>query len=158
MQGVTLFTSTEIGLAASVGFSIVYTLLRLAFPRTVIETTNEDSNMYPAAAKARVTSANLDIPSDSFLVKFSEDLLFPNAARIKNKIVDTIKLHYEPSSEATTDVKKADRNWNAVGNNKIGRIRRRKGIIPMRPDISPLRHVVLDFTVRLSSTALFCLS
>lgn len=90
----------------------------------------------------------MEVPSDCLLVRLTEDLLFPNAARTKTKIIETVKLHYEPSSILVSDVKRADQNWNAIGNNKIGRVRKRKGIVPMKQDVTPLRHVVLDFTVR----------
>lgn len=143
---ITLFTSTEIGLAAAVGFSIVYTLLRLAFPSIHVEATNDESDMYSVVPKTRPLNDPIEIPTDAFLVRFSEDLLFPNAGRVKTKIVETIKLHYDPSTAASQAVKRADQNWNAIGNNKIGRIRRRRGIVPMKPDVAPLRHVVLDFT------------
>ncbi|KAK0391910.1 hypothetical protein NLU13_1408 [Sarocladium strictum] len=143
---ITLFTSTEIGLTASVGFSIVYTLLRLAFPTIHVDATNEESNIFGATAKTRPINDPIEIPTDAFLVRFTEDLLFPNAGRVKSKIVDTVKLHYDAGTAASHAVRRADQNWNAVGNNKIGRIRRRRGIVPLKPVVAPLRHVVLDFT------------
>lgn len=102
--------------------------------------------MYSVVPKTRPLNEPIEIPTDAFLVRFSEDLLFPNAGRVKTKIVETIKLHYDPSTAASHAIKRADQNWNAIGNNKIGRIRRRRGIVPMKPDVAPLRHVVLDFT------------
>lgn len=111
-----------------------------------MDATNEESDIHSTVPKTRPINDPIDIPTDAFLVRFSEDLLFPNAGRVKTKVVDTVKLHYDPSTAASHAVRRADQNWNAIGNNKIGRIRRRKGIVPMKPDVAPLRHVVLDFT------------
>lgn len=141
---VTLFTTTEIGLATAVGFNIVVTLLRLAFPSWVglsnIETSEENWSLprpYPGAK-------SVEVPPEAFYVRFTDDLLFPNAEKIKSAIVEAIKVRYEPAT-AAVDLKSADRSWNVSDIKRIPRIRKRKGILPIKEvDSTPLRHVVLD--------------
>jgi solute carrier family 26 (sodium-independent sulfate anion transporter), member 11 len=89
-----------------VGFSIVYTLLRLAFPRTVVEATNEESGTHVTIPKVRSINDAVEVPADCFLVRLTEDLLFPNAGRVKTKIVETVKLHYEASSVSAESLRK----------------------------------------------------
>ena len=144
---VTLFTSTEIGLATAVGFNIAVTLLRLAFPSWVglssIETTAEKWNVarpYPGAAQ-------LDVPPEAFYIRFTDDLLFPNAERLKSAVVEAVKVRYEPAT-AAIDLKSPDRSWNVADIKRIPKIRQRKGIQPIREEeVSPLRHVVLDMSM-----------
>lgn len=143
---VTLFTTTEIGLATSVGFSIVYTLLRLAFPRWIGLSHTETENQHWSMPK-QAHEDELDVPPEAFLVRFSDDVLFPNAERIKLAIIQSIRVHCEPSSSSSQDVTSSNRSWNVYGLNKIGRIRNRKGIIPIQGDEFPLRHIVLDFSM-----------
>jgi sodium-independent sulfate anion transporter 11 len=144
---VTLFTSTEIGLGTAVGFNIVVTLLRLAFPSWVglssTMTENEDWHM-PRVAPS--TDA-IEVPPEAYYVRFSDDLLFPNAERVKAAIVEAIKVRYEPST-AAVDLRSADRSWNVSDMKRIPKIRRRLGIQPLRAggeDGITLSHVVLDF-------------
>ncbi|KND91008.1 putative sulfate permease [Tolypocladium ophioglossoides CBS 100239] len=142
---VTLFTSTEIGLAAAVGFNIVYTLLRLAFPRWIGLSHAETENNHWSMPKYRLASSDIDVPAEAYLVRFTDDIFFPNAERIKAAIIESIKVHFEPISDAAIDVTSRERLWNSSTNNRIGRIRQRKGIIPIHGDVSPLRYVVFDF-------------
>ncbi|KAL3958585.1 hypothetical protein ACCO45_006747 [Purpureocillium lilacinum] len=100
---VTLFTSTEIGLAASVGFSIVYTLLRLAFPRWVGLSHIDTENTHWTVPNHEAASS-VDVPADAYMVRFTEDVLFANAERVKSAVVESVKVHYEPASDAALDV------------------------------------------------------
>lgn len=143
---VTLFTSTEIGLATSVGFSIVYTLLRLAFPRWIGLSHTETENQH-WAVPSHPSNHELDVPPEAFLVRFTEDFLFAHAERTKNAIIEMIRVRVEPPSSSAQDVTSKDRGWNVHGLNRIGRIRKRKGVVPISGDITPLHHVVLDFTM-----------
>lgn len=139
---VTLFTSTEIGLAVSVGFSIVYTLLRLAFPRWVGIANTEAETAHWSIPKYRPASGQIDVPAEGYLVQFTDDVLFPNAERIKSSVIESIKLHFEQSNSLAIDAKSVDRNWNSSGQRQIQRTRKRKGISPIT---TPLQYVVLDF-------------
>jgi sodium-independent sulfate anion transporter 11 len=140
---VTLFTSTEIGLATSVGFNIVVTLLRLAFPRWIglskIETEANDWKVPHPQPDAR----SLDVPPEAFYVRFTDDLLFPNAERLKAAIVESVKIRYEPHAHSI-DLKSKDRSWNVSDLKKIPKLRRRQGITPFTADTGKLHHVVLD--------------
>lgn len=141
---VTLFTSTEIGLATAVGFNVVVTLLRLAFPRWIglshFETENENWNI-PRQAHDIST---INVPLEAYYVRFTDDLLFPNAERLKAAIVESVKVKYEPSTTAV-DLKSTNRSWNVSEIKRIPKLRRRKGIIPISADVAKLEHVVLDF-------------
>lgn len=143
---VTLFTSTEIGLAVSVGFSIVYTLLRLAFPRWIGLSHTETEQVQWSMPLTRMGAKDIDVPIDAFLVRFTDDLLFPNAERVKNSIVDSVKMHFEQAS-SLNDAKKENRNWNTYSSKRIIKMRKRRNIIPIGRDVTPLRYVVLDFAM-----------
>ncbi|KAH6608877.1 sulfate permease [Trichoderma cornu-damae] len=141
---VTLFTSTEIGLAVSVGFSLVYTLLRLAFPRLVKVSHAEAENNHWSLSKSRPKDFEIDVPPEAYLVRFTNDLLFPNAERLKNSIVEDIKVRYQPTSEMSQAAQE-NRMWNDATKRRVARIRYREHISPISTDASPLRYIVLDF-------------
>jgi sodium-independent sulfate anion transporter 11 len=143
---VTLFTSTEIGLATSVGFNIAVALLRLAFPSKIllsnIETGRERWNILGCGS-----TGALDVPPEAYYVRFTDDLLFPNAERLKSAIVESVKVRYEPSRSSTDLSSSPDRSWNVSDLKRIPRLRARQGIQPFRAEVATLRHVVLDFTM-----------
>jgi sodium-independent sulfate anion transporter 11 len=139
---VTLFTSTEIGLGVSVGFTVAYTLLRLAFPHWIGLSNTEVETNHWSLPKTRPVKDQIDVPPEAFLVQYTDDVLFPNAERIKSAIIESIKLHFEPSNALAVDSKSVDRIWNASGQKHILRTRKRKGITPIT---TPLQYVVLDF-------------
>ncbi|GFP60079.1 probable sulfate permease C3H7.02 [Trichoderma asperellum] len=141
---VTLFTTTEIGLAVSVGFSIVYTLLRLAFPRLVKISHSQAENNHWSLSKSRPNDAEIDVPSEAYLVRFTSDMLFPNAERLKNSIVEDIKVRYEASS-AMVQVAEENRVWNDSTKRRVAKIRHREQITPISTDAYPLRYIILDF-------------
>lgn len=144
---VTLFTTTEIGLATAVGFNIVITLLRLAFPRLKTLSNSDTSSNAWDLPRLQPNTGVIDVPPEAFYVRFTDDLLFPNAERLKSSIVDTVKITYALPPDRMPNLASRDRNWNAVGDKKIDRTRARKGITPFRLDETPLRHVVFDMTM-----------
>lgn len=144
---VTLFTTTEIGLAVSVGFSLVYTLIRLAFPHWIGLSHKDTETVHWSPPKHHKLSDGIDVPAEAYLVRFTEDLLFPNAERVKNAIVESVKIQFEPASSAARDILATTKTWNVASTKRIEKIRRRKNIIPLRGDIVPLHHVVLDFAM-----------
>lgn len=156
---VTLFTSTETGLYASVGFSVGYTLLRLAFPHLIQVTHLDTENNHWSLPKNRIVDNELDVPPETFLVRYTEDLLFPNATRIKTRVIDSIKVHYEPANNPARDVKSVNRTWSKASMRKIEATRKRKNITPYEGEITPLRHIVLDFGMCgfIDSTGIFSL-
>lgn len=143
---VTLFQSTEIGLAAAVGFNIVVTLLRLAFPGVIKLSKIETENDRVSLARPPVSVGTIDVPPEAYYVRFTDDLLFPNAERLKSSIVESVKMRYEPEN-ATVDLKSADRSWNVSHMKRIPRLRQRKGISPIRAEVVQLNHVVLDMSM-----------
>ncbi|KAG9258204.1 sulfate permease [Emericellopsis atlantica] len=144
---VTLFTTTEIGLGTAVGFNIVVTLLRLAFPglKSLSNIEVQSGDVFSVPRQSPGLDA-LDVPPEAFYVRYTDDLLFPNAERLKAAIVEKVKVHYEPSVTAI-DMKSADRSWNVSDMKRIPRIRQRKGIQPIRGEVAALQHVVLDMSM-----------
>ncbi|KAK5992598.1 putative sulfate permease C3H7.02 [Cladobotryum mycophilum] len=140
---VTLFTSTEIGLATSVGFSLVFTLLRIAFASWTGLSSVQTENTHWALH--RFKNNEVDVPPEAYLVRFSTDLLFPNSERIKTAIIEDVKVRYEQTTEAQELLNSGVRTWNQSTNRRIGQIRHRKNITPISTDESPLQYVVLDF-------------
>ena len=144
---VTLFTTTEIGLATAVGFNIAVTLLRLAFPGVKALSNSDTSSNAWDLPRSQPNTGIIDVPTDAFYVRFTDDLLFPNAERLKSSIVESVKLQYALPADRLPDLKSKDRNWNATGERKIEKTRARKGINPFMLDETPLRHVVFDMTM-----------
>ncbi|QUC17408.1 uncharacterized protein UV8b_01649 [Ustilaginoidea virens] len=142
---VTLFTSTEAGLATAVGFTIVYTLVRLAFPRWTDAPTTEPSD----AGRSDVSApSSVDVPPEAYLVQYTQDILFANAERLKASIIQSVKMHFDPPRDTVlrADNKSTARAWNPSGEKRILKMRKRKGITPISGDRAPLRRVVLDLT------------
>ncbi len=127
-------------------FSLVYTLIRLAFPKWIGLSHQDTETVHWSPSKHHRSDA-IDVPAEAYLVRFTEDLLFPNAERIKNAVVESVKIHFEPAVTAASDILSTTRAWNVAGTKRIAKIRRRKNIIPLKCDIVPLHHVVLDFTM-----------
>lgn len=143
---VTLFTSTEIGLATAVGFSIAYTLLRLAFPRLIRRSHLETDGNHISVPSRSTGPVNVDVPPEAYLVQFTDDILFPNAERVKLAIIEDVKIHFEPAADATVAVNKQHRMWNSSSKKQILKTRKRKGITAFDGDETPLRRLILDFS------------
>ena len=156
---VTLFTSTETGLYASVGFCVGYSLLRLAFPRWVGLSHTETENQHWSLSKSRFGNTEVDVPPEAYLVRYTEDIMFPNAERVKGNVVQSIQIHYEPASSMARDTKSVDRSWSQASHRSIARLRKRRNITPFMGDVTPLRYVVLDFAMVgfIDSTGVFSL-
>ncbi|QPG95117.1 hypothetical protein C2857_007699 [Epichloe festucae Fl1] len=142
---VTLFTSTETGLATAVGFSIVYTLLRLAFPRWIGLSHMETGGTHLSIPSRRPSLTNVDVPSEAFLVQYTNDILFPNAERVKISIIQSVKVHFDPPTDATVDMDKTSRTWNPSTKKQIVKLRKRMGITTLNGDDKPLKRIILDF-------------
>ncbi|KAK2599944.1 hypothetical protein QQS21_005328 [Conoideocrella luteorostrata] len=143
---VTLFTSTEIGLATAVGFSIVYTLLRLAFPRWIGLSHIETENTHISVPSRTQSSTNVDVPVEAYLVQYTDDILFPNAERVKASVIQSVKVHFDPASDAAVSIDESKRTWNPSTKKQIVKIRKRLGITALKGDVTPLRRIVLDFS------------
>jgi solute carrier family 26 (sodium-independent sulfate anion transporter), member 11 len=130
---VTLFVSVEIGIAAAVGCSIVYLLLRLAFSRATLVTQDNFSVLYPGSGNQALEHGEL--PEDGRLFKLNESILFPNAFRIKSSIIDAIRKHN--SGLPAQDVPHSERLWN---------VKKRSATLENESTLPRLRTVILDFT------------
>ncbi|KAK0614707.1 sulfate transporter 4.1 [Immersiella caudata] len=137
---VSLFVSTEIGIASSVGFNVLYVLLRQVFTR-VSSTPDKRSELAVVLDEAR--NAPSSIPPDTSIFRFNESIFFPNAFRTKSSIMDTIQTHHAPSYDSAFSPE-AERNWSVVGEKRIKKLRRRANIT--NPSgLPPIRLVVIDF-------------
>lgn len=132
---VTLFVSVEIGIAAAVGYSLVYMLLRVAFAQVTHVTASNLYTLYPTSALA--TEA---VPEGTQVFKLHESLLFSNANRVKRRILDTVYTYN--SGVTAADVLEKDRLWNEKGAARRLMLRNKAGIIIELP---LLRAVILDF-------------
>lgn len=132
-------------MATAVGFSILYTLLRLAFPRWAGVTHSDTENNHCTLPQTYQTSTEIDVPAEAYLVRFTDDILFPNADRIKNAILEDVKVRYEPVPSSQAAGNGRNRTWNSATTKRIRKTRRRQNITPIMCESTPLRHVVLDF-------------
>lgn len=146
---VSLFVSTEIGIAASVGFNIVYVLLRQVF--TSIHTIPSPhqapvSNSVSALPLSSSTYPNnITLPPDVRIFALRDSLFFPNAYRIKHQILDTVKTCHSPVYNGAAGLE-TERNWSVTGEQRIAKLRRKAGISSSDVgDLPPIGLVIIDF-------------
>ena len=138
---VSLFKSTEIGIASAVGFNIAYVLLRQVFKH--ITTISADSRSELAASLDASRGLPPNIPADTRVFRFEESFFFPNIQRIKRAILDTIQTYHAPEYN-TRNGDEADRIWSVEGEKRIARLRRRAQI-DNNNNLPIIAVVVLDF-------------
>lgn len=138
----TLFVNSETGIGAGVGWSVVYYLLRLAWQKTHSIGSNSNSEIVRSIDAARGMPRT--IPPDVRIFRFSENVFFPNATRIKNQLVDGVKTFHNPAY-STTNGAEADRKWSVVGEQRVKKLRKREGITDIAA-LPPIRIVVMDWT------------
>ncbi|KAK4183342.1 sulfate transporter family-domain-containing protein [Podospora australis] len=137
---VSLFVSTEMGIAAAVGFNIVYVILRQVFARVVsLPESHTQSPDLPLAAP----TGSFSLPSDVRVFKFSDSLFFPNAYHAKHAIIDTVKTMHAPIYNGTAGPE-IERNWSVTGERRIRKLRQRAGISESS-DLPPIGLIVVDF-------------
>jgi sodium-independent sulfate anion transporter 11 len=71
-------------------------------------------------------------------------MLFPNAERLKNSIVEDVKVRYQATAvmeQAAED----NRMWTDSTKRRVAKVRHREQITPISTDAFPLRYIVLDF-------------
>ena len=137
---VSLFVSTEIGIAASVGFNVAYVLLRQVFTR-VSAIPDKRSELSLAIHDAQSTPSS--ISADTTIFRFNESVFFPNAFRTKSSIMDTIQTYHSPSYDSAFSPE-AERNWSVVGEKRVVKLRRLANITDTAA-LPPIRLVVIDF-------------
>ncbi|KAK4233507.1 sulfate transporter family-domain-containing protein [Achaetomium macrosporum] len=139
---VSLFVSTEIGIAASVGFNIVYVLLRQIFAR-ISTVPDPRSELAVALDEARNNPLPSSLPADARVFRFNDSVFFPNAYRAKTAILEAIKTHHAPVFHSP-DSAEAERNWSVSGEKRLAKLRRRAGIADPFA-LPPIGLVVIDF-------------
>lgn len=135
---VSLFVSTQIGIASAVGFNILYILLRhvfigvsIALPQTT-------------ASPHGIPDMPSPIPPDVRVFRFDDSVFFPNAYRAKSSIVDAIRTYHAPGSSNDAHPN-AGHNWDVVGERRIAKLRRCAGISD-HSSLPPIGIVVVDFS------------
>ena len=137
---VSLFVSTEIGIATAVGFNIVYVLLRQVFKH--VTTVSADSRSELAASLDAARGLPPNIPADTRVFRFEESFFFPNVQRVKRNILDTI-LTYHQAEYSSRNGEERVRNWSVEGERRVARLRKKAQLDTTNlPGISV---VVLDF-------------
>ena len=137
---VSLFVSTEIGIGASVGFNVIYILLRQVFAR-VSATPDKRSELTLSLDEVRGVPDS--VPADACIFRFNESVYFPNAYRAKMAILDTIQTYHAPAYNSAFSPE-AERNWSVVAEKRVAKLRRRAGITDPSA-LPPIRLVVIDF-------------
>ncbi|KIW24686.1 uncharacterized protein PV07_10387 [Cladophialophora immunda] len=138
---VSLFTSTEIGIASAVGFNVVYVLLRQVFKQ--VKTVGADSRAELAASLDGSRGMPPHIPPDTRVFRFEESFFFPNIQRVKTNILDVIQTYHAPEYN-NRNGEEAERNWSVEAEKRIARLRRRaktQGV-----SLPPINVVILDFS------------
>jgi solute carrier family 26 (sodium-independent sulfate anion transporter), member 11 len=139
---VSLFYTTEVGIASAVGFNIVYVLLRQVFKRVPSIGSDTPAKDMSAALDAG-SAVPATVPSDARVFQFEESWFFPNAYRLKTKIIDTIETHHGPEYSSVHGAE-AERNWSVEHEVRVKRLRKIAGV--NADDLPPLKVLVLDFT------------
>ncbi|KAF9875228.1 sulfate permease [Colletotrichum karsti] len=130
---VTLFVSTEMGIAFAVVFSIGYTLVRSAFPKVkTFSATSGQNGMIPQAKVAAPSpSGDNLVPEDAMLVSFTDSIFFPNAGRVKRSVIEAVKVQFEPQTAMNqSQAKSADRSWSVASAKRIELLRKRNNVVP----------------------------
>lgn len=141
---VSLFVSTEVGIASSVGFNIVYLLLRQIFIRvkTIPDTRSELAAVLDEAQ--RLPPPGTGIPDDTRIFKFADSVYFSNSYRAKSSILDTIQTYHAPVFNSAF-APEAERNWSVTGERRVAKLRRAAGISDTAR-LPPIGLVILDFS------------
>ncbi|KAK0702539.1 sulfate transporter family-domain-containing protein [Apiosordaria backusii] len=144
---VSLFVSTELGIAAAVGFNILYVLLRQVFatvrslPDARHSTTSELP--LPLSIPHGEVNSGVNLPPDVRVFTFTDSLFFPNAYHAKHAIIDTVKTMHAPIFNGNCGLEQ-ERKWSVTGEKRIAKLRRRAGITDAT-HLPPIGMVVLDF-------------
>ncbi|WQF82606.1 Putative SLC26A/SulP transporter, STAS domain, STAS domain superfamily [Colletotrichum destructivum] len=130
---VTLFVSTEMGIASAVIFSVGYTLIRSAFPKvkTFSATGVKNRKIPPGQATNPPTAEDIPVPKDTMLISFTDSIFFPNAGRIKKLVLDSVKVHFEkqPAVDEEDGIS-AERSWSVASMKRIEMLRKRDSVVP----------------------------
>ena len=150
----TLFYSVEVGIFASVGYSIVVLLWRVARPSLrllaeVVEDpiTKESLSGVYADARSHIETRSIQPLAGVLMIRMEESITFPNSRFIKNQIIKQVYAYTQ--GDVSTK-----RNWNSNQAERIEQIRKRYNTLDR--DLPHLRGLILDFSAvnHLDSTGL----
>ncbi|CCG83966.1 protein of unknown function [Taphrina deformans PYCC 5710] len=156
---VTLFYSVEIGIAVSVGYSLVVLLWRVARPslRLLAEVIDDpltgdklDGVYVDSSDKTFQTRSIQPLPG-VLIIRLEESLTFPNSRYIKNQIIKQVFAYTNSGSSAHEK-----RNWNSNQAERVAMIRERAGTSHRSDTLPKLMGLILDFSAvnHLDSTGL----
>lgn len=139
---VSLFVSTEIGIACAVAWNIVYVLLRQVFIRlSAVGASDTRSELAVSMDAARGMPSS--IPLDTRLFRFNESVFFPNTNHVKTAMMDSIQT-YHAAEYGRAHGEEADRVWSVEGEKRLNRLRKKANT--HGANLPPIKVVVLDFT------------
>ncbi|KAF2002446.1 sulfate permease [Amniculicola lignicola CBS 123094] len=150
---VTLFVSTEMGIASAVGFNVFIHILRSAFARVrhVTEVGEEPADKkFDSAVEAR------GVPLDSQVFKFNQAVIFWNAFGVKDQCFDVVQT-FNSGSIFAYEEQRANRNWSVSGERRIKQMRAKAGVLA---DPVSIQIVILDMSMvtTVDTTGLVALS
>jgi sodium-independent sulfate anion transporter 11 len=127
---ITLFVSTEMGIAVAVGFSIIYAMLRAVFPK--VRTFSASSGRVCSSLFGAATSGeSVVVPSDAMLISFTDSIFFPNALRVKKAILEAVQGRYDADvSVDGSSPDSSERSWSVASQKRIEHLRRRDRVMP----------------------------
>lgn len=158
---VTIFVSTEIGIASAVLWSIAYTMIRSAFSKpTIASSTDNNTYVLPqpnsvvegrrpgpddqqSLSQQQQQSMELFIPSNVIIVNFTDAIFFPNALKAKNTSLEAVQVLFPAVQDLVSNGEEKERMWSVAAEKRLERIRRDQGITP---NTVPLAIVVWDFS------------
>jgi sodium-independent sulfate anion transporter 11 len=150
----TLFMSAEAGIGFAVFFTVGWRMVLMAFSSVRTITTSCALDGSKAGSEDILLC---EIPNDTKVFRFEDSIVFANASRVKDAVLDVLQVYHEGcgfSSElcknhGRTDVetggkahRSPDRSWSVAHERRIMKLRKRAFITSTPPC---LRIVVLDF-------------
>lgn len=138
---ISLFVSTELGIAISVGFNIVYCVLRQVFTR--ISSTGAEPRSELAVSLDEARGMPSSIPSDVHIFRFNESFFFPNSYSTATSILDQIQTYHAPVYNSAHGPE-SERNWSVVAEKRIARLRKKANVYDIG-SLPAIGLVILDF-------------
>lgn len=139
---VSLFVSTEIGIATAVAWSIVCYLLRQAFSRVKTIGADSDSELQRSINDAAGQPPS-DVPSNMRVFALDHNMFFPNAQRMKMQMNDTVQVHHAGAYSSSNGAEK-DRNWSVVGEKRVKKLRKLAGMNV--ETLPPIDAIIIDMS------------
>jgi sodium-independent sulfate anion transporter 11 len=137
----TLIASAEQGLGFGVFFMVLYTIIRTVFAHARPVTRADLENQYGADLPSSNESNH--IPSGTQVMAFNQAIIFLNAYRVKQDIIDTVQTYHSgiPESGETKEI-----SWSDLETKHIAFLRRRAQFKLPTKLIPRIRVLILDFS------------